>query len=158
MDCSLYLHFYTIYVVFSRFSFLKRHHSDLKTSPAWMTPRWKYNKLTRYLSFVGLERAYEYFAKCWNVLFCFPLKRLSVFLSGKSSRSNCAKWKQSVLSLSLIQTQPCLKGPVWRSRNSVSLTELCVTSNRLKDGQRAFVLLSWRATAGHSYIKHVSCV
>lgn len=58
----------------------------------------------------------------------------------RQTGSSCAKWKQSVLSLPLIQTQRCLKGPVWWSRNSVSLAELCVTSNKLKDAQCAFVL------------------
>lgn len=37
------------------------------------------------------------------------------------------------------------KRPSLTERGTVRLTELCVTSNKLKDAQRAFVMLSWRA-------------
>lgn len=69
--------------------------------------------------------------KRWNFsfpLFLFPpLKRLSVLLFAKEQQtgSNRAKWEQSVRSLPLIPTQPCLKGPVWQSG------ELCQVNGAL---------------------------
>lgn len=69
--------------------------------------------------------------KRWNFsfpLFLFPpLKRLSVLLLAKEQQtgSNRAKWEQSVRSLPLIPTQPCLKGPVWQSG------ELCQVNGAL---------------------------
>lgn len=101
-----------------------------------------------FLSSLGMAPAYEYFARMvelnFPILFpCEETMRVSLWKE-QQTWSNSAKWEQSVLSLPLIPTQPCLKGTVWLSRNSVSLTELCVTSNKLKDARRAFVLLSWR--------------
>ncbi len=94
-----------------------------------------------------MARTCKYFA--WIVALSFPLPFLPVkkcvsLRKEPQTGSNRAKWEPSVLSSPLIPTQPCLKGPVWQSRNSVNLTELCVTSNKLKDAQRAFLLPSWR--------------
>lgn len=97
---------------------------------------WKCYELKGCLSMsVVMAPAYKYFARMVELslppLFpCDETKCVSLWKEQQTG-SNCAKCEQSVLSLPLIPNQPYLKCPVWRSRNSVSLTELCVTSNEL---------------------------
>lgn len=141
------------------------HHCNQKILLAWMTSRWKCFELIRFLYYLFvMAPAYEYLLMNTQMVelnfpFLFPCeKTMHVSLwKEQQTRSNPAKWEQSVLSLPLIPTQPSLKRPVWQSRNSVSLMELCVTSNKLKDAPRSFVLLSWRE-GRRRLVLEASCV